>query len=578
VVYVNIRYFRYLEKFFSKIIIKFNYLVGSILAILFFFCFAILIVIRIKIATGHEILLEWKFSMLSSLRMQFLIVLDWMALFFFSTVLIITRGVIFFSLRYIIAEKFFRRFILLVLLFVLRIGLLVFRPNFIRILLGWDGLGVTSYLLVIYFQREKSFNAGIITALTNRLGDVGLLALIGLRVPLRRWSFIYFAGLEEKYGLFLVVIMILVAITKRAQIPFSSWLPAAMAAPTPVSSLVHSSTLVTAGVYLIIRLNYLILSVKVLWVLRFLGVVTIFIAGSAALYEIDIKKIIALSTLSQLGLIFFRLGIVLPVIRFFHLITHAYFKAILFICAGSIIHRIKNFQDARLIRKGVFYLPVRFGIFFVSNLRLCGMPFIAGFFSKDLILEMLIINYSRIIIFIFAMISTGLTVIYTLRLANLVFFGQRISEPAFSLVEIDKSIFLGILILLAPSVRGGLWLSWGVLSFRNVIFLPLWIKILVIVVIIIRRTKKNKIFQKPSLKEFFQFMWFIPFMFSRSFSYLGLLSGKGGILLSDYGWRGRMLLFLPQNFFKRFYNYGALALRGNFILRISFFLIFFYLL
>lgn len=109
-----------------------------------------------------------------------------MALFFFSTVLIITRGVIFFSLRYIIAEKFFRRFILLVLLFVLRIGLLVFRPNFIRILLGWDGLGVTSYLLVIYFQREKSFNAGIITALTNRLGDVGLLALIGLRVPLRR--------------------------------------------------------------------------------------------------------------------------------------------------------------------------------------------------------------------------------------------------------------------------------------------------------------------------------------------------------------------------------------------------------
>ena len=147
-----------------------------------------------------------------------------------------------------------------------------------------------------------------------------------------------------------------------------------------------------------------------------MGAVTIIMAGGAAIFEVDIKKIIALSTLSQLGLMFITLGMGLPLMAFFHLIAHAYFKAILFISAGGIIHRIKEFQDLRAMGAAVFYIPVSVRIFLVANLSLCGIPFMSGFFSKDLILELLIIRSVRVSIFAVAIISTGLTVLYSLRI------------------------------------------------------------------------------------------------------------------------------------------------------------------
>jgi len=151
---------------------------------------------------------------------------------------------------------------------------------------------------------------------------------------------------------FIVIVIILSACTKRAQMPFSAWLPAAMAAPTPVSALVHSSTLVTAGVYLLIRINILLVNLQLLEGLIFLGTCTILIAGGAAILEIDIKKIIALSTLSQLGVIIIVLGAGSPILSYFHLLSHAFFKAILFICAGLVIHNIKDYQDIRKMGLG----------------------------------------------------------------------------------------------------------------------------------------------------------------------------------------------------------------------------------
>ena len=136
--------------------------------------------------------------------------------------------------------------------------LLILSPNIIRLLLGWDGLGVTSYLLVVFYQSNKSYNAGIITALTNRIGDVGLLICIGIMFYIGDWSFLYFRNSNSNFEKIFLIILVISACTKRAQIPFSAWLPAAMAAPTPVSALVHSSTLVTAGVYLLIRFNYIL--------------------------------------------------------------------------------------------------------------------------------------------------------------------------------------------------------------------------------------------------------------------------------------------------------------------------------
>lgn len=212
------------------------------------------------------------------------------------------------------------------------------------------------------------------------------------------------------------ILIIFAAITKSAQIPFSSWLPAAIAAPTPVSALVHSSTLVTAGVYLLIRFNVLFVNCVESHILLLISRLTIFIAGLGANFEFDLKKIIALSTLSQLGLIIRVLCLGLRKLAFFHLLTHALFKALLFICAGAIIHNLGNSQDIRDIGILVFSLPFTLICLNVANLALCGFPFLAGFFSKDLILEIVLITKINTFIFFLFFFSTGLTVSYSFRL------------------------------------------------------------------------------------------------------------------------------------------------------------------
>lgn len=326
---------------------------------------------------------------------------DWISLLFISFVLFISSIVIFYSKEYIIEDKNINRFILLILIFIFSIIILIISPNLIRILLGWDGLGLVSYCLVIYFQNFKSFNAGILTALSNRIGDASLLLAISWILNFGRWRFIFFFDFF-KYDRDLLIVgflVILAAITKRAQIPFSSWLPAAIAAPTPVSALVHSSTLVTAGVYLLIRFNILFTNYYFSFILLLLGRLTIFISGLGANFENDLKKTIALSTLRQLGLIISILSLGFYKLAFFHLLTHALFKALLFLCAGRFIHNIINFQDVRFGGSLFFQIPISSFCFNISRLALCGIPFLAGFYSKDLILEIVSINYINFFIF-----------------------------------------------------------------------------------------------------------------------------------------------------------------------------------
>ena len=506
-----------------------------------------------------------------------MLIFDWMSLFFIATVSIISARVLFYSSSYIAGDYFLSRFIRLVILFVIRIWILILRPNFIRILLGWDGLGVTSYLLVIYFQRSKSYGAGILTALTNRLGDVGLLLTIGLTTNLGRWSFYYYTRRSiitlPPYLLFLLIIT---ASTKRAQLPFSSWLPAAMAAPTPVSSLVHSSTLVTAGVYLLIRINFFLMSIPLSWCLAGLGLFTIFIAGIRAVGELDIKKVVALSTLRQLGLIFITLGLGLPTLAFFHLVAHAYFKAILFITAGAIIHTFKDFQDLRALGSGLSSLPFSLGIFLTANLRLCGIPFMSGFFSKDLILEIIMIGGINVFIFLIAMVSTALTVIYTVRLTMYIFRGSLNSEPIFSLLEIDKTIKIRILILLLLSCVGGLGISWSLDSSSNLIFLPFWIKTLILFIIILRPISwkllsqtKQKVFVR-----FFHYMWFIPYLFGPRFSKHGLVSGGQVFKLGETGWLWISQVKILVNLNRIVGEYSLFSFKRIFLKRLSIVLIF----
>jgi NADH-ubiquinone oxidoreductase chain 5 len=217
---------------------------------------------------------------------------------------------------------------------------------------------------------------------------------------------------------FVLGIVILAAITKSAQIPFSAWLPAAIAAPTPVSALVHSSTLVTAGVYLLIRFNVLL---GMNSFILYLGALTIFMSGLGANFEIDLKKIIALSTLSQLGVIIFVLSMGYVELAFFHLLTHALFKSLLFLCAGAYIHGAADCQDIRFLGGVAQGLPVS-SIFFIScSISLCGFPFLSGFYSKDLILEMFIVGGINNFILFIILVGTLFTVTYSFRLGVFVF-------------------------------------------------------------------------------------------------------------------------------------------------------------
>ena len=303
-------------------------------------------------------------------------------------------------------EANYRRFVGLVLAFLCSIYTLVLCSSLYGALIGWDGLGVTSFLLVIYFKNRKSLGSGLITAMINRVGDCFLLVLLALQLTHLFNTYVF------------TVLLLLTRITKRAQFPFSSWLPAAIAAPTPVSALVHSSTLVTAGIYLLLRFN----SVGTEWLLL-VGSVTIIIAGLCACAEIDLKKIVALRTLSQLGVIVVALAIKLKVLCFFHLITHAMFKALLFIRVGMGIHSVYGSQDFRSFAAfgGVSALPS--ACLSIANLSLAGFPFIAGFYSKDAILEAFYNSSHRFTLLAVFLVGVGLTTAYSVKMTVLAVVG-----------------------------------------------------------------------------------------------------------------------------------------------------------
>jgi NADH-ubiquinone oxidoreductase chain 5 len=341
---------------------------------------------------------------------------------------------------------------------------------------------------------------------------------------------------------------VVASITKRAQMPFSAWLPAAMAAPTPVSALVHSSTLVTAGVYLLIRHSFLLGRFNLLKYLLLVGAMTMFMAGISAIKELDIKKVVALSTLRQLGLIIIIIGRGLPLLGFFHLLSHAYFKAILFMCAGILIHRIKDYQDIRTMGLGASFLPLTIRVFTTANLRLCGMPFMAGFYSKDLILEIVIISSFNLFIFFIAMVSTFLTVFYTCRLSFLtgVSFVKR--ERIYSLLDYDLKIVAGMGVLFLPTLRGGIFLRWSIFSFSPSIILPRALKLLVPVLIIRavfinRATHLRRKEQDESRVRVWAIsnMVFLPLTFRVEARKTGLQGAKDFIKNNDRTWNELVL-------------------------------------
>jgi len=497
----------------------------------------------------RRIYIEWEIVSLNSWSICITVILDWISHLFIGVVILISSMVLFYRGRYISEDRRKERFITLVLFFVLSMIFLIISPNLVRILLGWDGLGLVSYCLVIYYQNEKSNNAGMLTALSNRVGDVAILLRIFLMFEVGGWSYIFYLDIiKEREVIVLQRLVVVAAITKRAQIPFSSWLPAAMAAPTPVSALVHSSTLVTAGVYLLIRFRVLLESRTAFKVLFLISAITMFMSGLGANFEYDLKKIIALSTLSQLGVIIRVLRIGLKELAFFHLVTHALFKALLFMCAGSLIHVVKEYQDVRLMGNLVYFIPLTRSYIRVANLALCGTPFLAGFYSKDIILEMIFIRDLNKLVFLLYFLGTGLTVCYSFRLVYYVFRGEINLSAFHSIRDEDAVVTNPISPLFLGAVVRGIVISWLIFPYPYIICirfyfktLALWVRLLGgllgYYLNILAVSYDLKRLNKYRLRVFIGSIWFIPYLRTKGVSLRVLDYSQKLKTLLDKGWR-----------------------------------------
>nr|UFP05416.1 NADH dehydrogenase subunit 5 [Sucra jujuba] len=528
-----------------------NYFSICFISFLFLFMFMLLnfFFMMYFIMNNMVMFLEWEIISFNSISIVMSILLDWMSLLFMMFVCLISSVVIYYSKSYMSSELNLMRFIILVLLFVFSMILLIISPNMISILLGWDGLGLVSYCLVIYYQNLKSYNAGMLTVLSNRIGDVLILMIISWMMNFGSWNYIFYLEfMKNDYCMIYIgVMIILAAMTKSAQIPFSSWLPAAMAAPTPVSALVHSSTLVTAGVYLLIRFNLLLIDTLFFKFLLLISSLTMFMAGISANYEFDLKKIIALSTLSQLGLMMSILSMGMPLLAFFHLLTHAMFKALLFMCAGVIIHLMNDMQDIRFMGGISLYIPMTCLCMNVSNMALCGVPFLAGFYSKDLILEMVSFSNFNFLIFFLYYISTGLTMYYTIRLTMYLMVNDYNLLCIYNLYDEDFAMIKSMLILLFMSVISGSMLMWLIFYYPYMIYLPFNLKLMVIYVSLIGLVlgymvsnmsinSLNKHLMVYDLSLFLCLMWFMPNLSTYGVSYCFLNYGQKLLKNIDYGW------------------------------------------
>nr|YP_010989334.1 NADH dehydrogenase subunit 5 [Epicauta sibirica]WOV67156.1 NADH dehydrogenase subunit 5 [Epicauta sibirica] len=502
---------------------------------------------------------EYEVLMLNSSPVSMTILIDWMSTLFMSFVLFISSMVILYSDEYMYGDLNIKRFILLVVMFVLSMMLLIISPNLISILLGWDGLGLVSYCLVIYYQNVKSFNAGMITALTNRIGDVALLMSIAWMLNYGSWNYIFFLEemKEDSYMKLISILVILAAMTKSAQIPFSSWLPAAMAAPTPVSSLVHSSTLVTAGVYLLIRFNYS-LNDSMMMVLLFISSMTMFMSGLGANFEFDLKKIIALSTLSQLGLMMMILSMGEYKLAFFHLLTHALFKALLFMCAGSVIHSMANCQDIRFMGSLSSTMPLTCTFMNICNLSLCGIPFLSGFYSKDLIAEVMSMGYMGTYIYSIFYISIGLTVSYSFRLLYYLFVGDLNFGSLVYLSDSGKVMLKGMSGLIFMVVIMGSVLSWLMFDSLYVIVLPNMMKYMTLLMVSIGMfigflvskfslSSYNLSLENISVSYYLVGMWNMPVLSTFGVNYTPVMLGNLYVNSLDQGW---VEFYGSQNIYK----------------------------
>jgi NADH-quinone oxidoreductase subunit L len=373
-----------------------------------------------------------------------------------------------YSVGYMHDDPGYGRYFTFLNLFTFSMLLLVLADNFLLMFVGWEGVGLCSYLLIgFWFEKKSASDAGKKAFIVNRIGDFGF--LIGMFIIFWQVKSLDFLTVSQRApevfavggGLITAACILLFvgATGKSAQIPLYVWLPDAMEGPTPVSALIHAATMVTAGVYMIARANALyMMAPDALMVVAIVGAVTAFFAATIGLAQNDIKRVLAYSTVSQLGYMFLACGVAAFSAGIFHLMTHAFFKALLFLGAGSVIHALSAEQDMRYMGGLRKHLPITFVTMFIAALTIVGIPGFSGFFSKDEILwKAFSSGHGHWLFWVIGFVTAGLTAFYMFRLIYLTFFGrERMAADVKSHIhESPRSMTVPLVALAVLSVVGG---------------------------------------------------------------------------------------------------------------------------